>query len=129
MATNTVFQYTEGEIKLALTNNSFFGDPIWEFPQDIQNKANIIQIKTFRYGNHYGIIKKLGYDKVSTLRTKDDTWYLVTKCGKPMLKNTNPKCPDKLNPEYIELKEAEDNFEELITDNTSVQLKLDLQFD
>ena len=125
MATNMVFQYTTGKLELALTNNGFFGGLVWEFPQDIKNKADIIKVRTFKYGNYCGILKKLGYDKVSTLRAKGDTWYLITKCGKPVLKNSNPKCPTKLNPEYIELRELSFNFDE-DTSNMPVQLKLDL---
>ena len=125
MATSTVFQYTTGELKLALTKNSFFGEAIWEFPQDIENKASIIEIKTFKYGNHCGILKKLGHDKISTLRAKGDTWYLITKSnGKPFLKNTNPRCPDKINPKYIELTESCEDVKKI--NNLPIQLQLNL---
>lgn len=123
MATNTVFQYTTGKLELARTKNSFFGNEVWEFVQDIQDETDILEIKVFKYGNSCGVIKKLGYDKVSTLKTKGDTWYLVTRCGKPVLKNTDPKHPNKINPKYIELKELSYDFEK---DNSAIQLKLNL---
>ena len=107
MQTNTVFQYTNGELELVLTNNEFYGEFKWEFPQDVKENAKIIRTEIFRYGNHYGVLKRNDRESKSSLKFNGETWYLITKYDcKPFLENTNPNNPDKSKPTSIMLQEV-----------------------
>ena len=90
-----------GEVELALTQ---YG--MWKFTQSIKDTDIILQRKRFSFGKNVGVIKHT--DSGNTyLKIKNESWYLVTlnKGTVPMLKNSNPKCPDKIHPKYRELTE------------------------
>jgi len=94
--------FVKGELKLVLTESGF-----WKFAQDIKDTDNILEIKTFSFGDNIGIIKKENHKK-TYIKIKNEIWYLVTlnNGNKPILKDTNPQCPDKVHPRYIELQEV-----------------------
>ena len=95
--------FVHGEVELALTQ---YG--MWKFTQSIKDTDIILQKKRFSFGENIGVIKHT--DSGNTyLKIKNEPWYLVTlnKDTIPILKNSNPQCPDKIQPKYKELTEIE----------------------
>lgn len=101
--TKTHITFVKGKVELALTE---YG--IWKFTQSIKTSDTVLDKKTFSFGDNIGVIKCT--DSGTTyLKIKNELWYLVTLNNGtiPILKNSNPKQPTKINPKYKELTEIE----------------------
>ena len=101
--TKTHITFVKGKVELALTE---YG--MWKFVQSIKESDTVLDKKTFSFGENMGVIKHL--DSGTTyLKIKNEIWYLTTlnKGTTPILKNSNPKQPTKINPKYKELVEIE----------------------
>ena len=99
-----VFQYTLGELELALTNDDTQGNFTWEFLQDVQRKDDIVRVETFKYGDCYGVLRKDQRESKSFLKFHGETWYLSTdNNGTPFLQNLDS---NRLNKSYVVLQEV-----------------------
>ena len=98
------FKITKGELELALLKNN-----TWEMAQDVKDTSNIVEIKTFTFGERYGIIKPDKDDK-SYVNINGNAWYLSTieETTMPILESTTAKYYEnsRTYPSYMELREA-----------------------
>lgn len=88
------------DVELVLTKNAE-----WEFAQDVSNTEEILDRKTFTFGERYGILRYNDHNNLnkSFLSLSGKSWYLSTieETAMPILKNITNKFTD-----YIELREV-----------------------
>ena len=92
--------FTRGKVELVLTKEAE-----WEFAQDISSSEEVLDRKTFTFGERYGILKhnnKNDSDK-SFLNINGKTWYISTieETAMPVLRSITNRFVD-----YMELKEV-----------------------
>ena len=100
---NPPLTFVKEELKLALTKK---GE--WKFLDDLKETEELVQVKTFSFGNCYGIIHHKETEK-SCIKIKGITWYVVTdkKTNMPVLKNQEVyDCSCK----YLDLKLIDYNY-------------------
>lgn len=97
------FIVTKGELELALLKND-----TWEIAQDVKDTSNIVETKTFTFGERYGIIKQDKEDK-SFINISGESWYLATleETSMPILESVMKYNENnRITSNYMELREA-----------------------
>ena len=99
-----ILKFTKGKLRLVLTTNS-----TWKFEQDVENTKDIVEQKTFTFGERYGIIKYDNYDR-TFININGKKWYLstLTETMKPVLKDIAYKYTNIIKPNYLELREVDE---------------------